>query len=97
MRAPLVMAALLFLAACAPGLTPDQEAFKQACEGNGHMWMLMEPFDAGDKVSRESCWGCMPDMETHICDPAAYALYLQHVPAGMQDRMADGMDDMLMG
>lgn len=67
---PAILVLLLVLAGCAQ-LTPKQENFKTVCEAHKHAFMKMEPMLEG-QAQGPACFGCMPDVKTHICDKEDY-------------------------
>jgi len=97
MRTVWFVLSLLFLAACAPALTTDQQVttdqqeFKALCEKNDGEWMLMEPMKNGEMVSEKKCWGCMADMNNMICTMDEYQAWLSERQSseGMQEMPQD--------
>jgi hypothetical protein len=74
MRFALFAVFLLVLAGCAQ-LTPDEQDFKTVCEAHKHAFMKMEPMMEGQALG-PPCFGCMPDIKTHICDKNEYLKYV---------------------
>lgn len=69
-------ALLLMLVACTE-LTAEQDSFKKLCLENKGMWMEMKPMKQGEFMAeQESCLGCMPDAENHICNQQEYTEFL---------------------
>jgi cytochrome c5 len=75
-KSVVVLLALLVLAACAPTLTPEQQAFKALCEKNAGEWMKMAPMKEGKFTAKEACRGCMADMMTMTCTMDEYQAWL---------------------
>ncbi len=51
-------------------------SYEELCEKNGDMWMEMEPWINGEKISDEECYGCMIG-ENHFCDVNNYIEYIK--------------------
>ena len=86
--------AVVVLSGCT---TPSNlKDFESLCKEYGHMWMHMAPMMNGDIISKEACWGCMPDAKNHICDEKEYTSYLDKHADDMMD-MHDKMMKMMHG
>ncbi len=63
----IILVFVLFIGSCRTS-TPEEVVFKNECLktfGPG-AWMKMREMKAGEFVG-DSCWGCMVDMNTHVC------------------------------
>ena len=65
----------VFLAACGETLTPEQQTYKEFCTETDGMWMKMPAMEDG-KPTGESCYGCMPDEQNHLCTQEEYEAVL---------------------
>ena len=64
MRAIYLLFALIIFTSCTNKGDPE---FMKLCESQNGEWMNVEPMKDGKQISAEKCWGCMPDMDNHIC------------------------------
>ena len=67
--------------------------FEELCEKNSGMWMEMNPWRDGKKVSDKMCFGCMIG-ENHFCTAQEYISYIEDIqPSKMQDKEQMSMMD----
>lgn len=60
--------------------------FQELCEKNNDMWMKMNPWKDGKKVSDEMCFGCMIG-ENHFCTVQEYVGHIEDIQSSkMQDK-----------
>ena len=71
----LAILSAVFLAACE--VPKSDSEFRQMCQANKHMWMLMEPMKDGQEMDSKDCLGCMPDAKNHICSKEEYIKYME--------------------
>ncbi len=63
--------------------------FQKLCEKNGDIWMNMEAWRDGKKISDEKCYGCMIN-DNHFCTPEEYVEYIKKMQSTQaQDAMMD--------
>ena len=68
---------LFLIASCTTSTPVGKEEFKALCEQNNHRWMDMKPMLNGQILEdKDSCWGCMPDGENHICEQGQYMKFI---------------------
>ncbi len=66
--------------------------FQELCEKNSDMWMNMEAWIGGEKISDNMCYGCMIN-DNHFCTAKEYVEYIKKMQGtnSMDAMMDDGM------
>ena len=54
----------------------EDNSYEELCKKNSDIWMEMEPWINGEKISDEKCYGCMIG-ENHFCDVNNYIEYIK--------------------
>lgn len=72
-KAMIVLAVLgALLVSCASDeFTTEDSSFREVCLTNGDPWMKMSETKEG-RITGPSCYGCMPDANTHLCSLSEY-------------------------
>ncbi len=79
----LVGIALLGVSSKKPRVTElNGMSYEELCKKNKDLWMEMEPWKDGKKISSEKCMGCMIG-DNHFCKSEEYVNYIKKIP-GME-------------
>ena len=67
--------------------------YEELCKTNRDMWMEMEPWRNGKKISDERCFGCMVG-ENHFCNVEEYIEYVK-ILSNSKDEIQNDMGHMM--